>query len=183
MRTSWVGLSITTNKNKLGLNCHNSWWVGPVCLLIHLYSNIQTDKTCSLHNQHNTTMAEEISRRMRATAQQHAERVEEIFRRMRAAGQQQTERASGKWLFIYLCMHIYFCFHNSEPLYWAWGTNIDVDIFDQGNLLTHFEHCFTHKVQSRRRYFWPRQSSNTFWALFYTQSPKSTSIFLTKAIF
>ena len=41
-------------------------------------------------------MAEEISRRMRAAAQQHAERVEEIFRRMRAAGQQQTERASGK---------------------------------------------------------------------------------------
>ena len=104
LRKCWV-------ENKLGLNFCNIWWVGPVCLLIHLYPDIQTDKTCSWHNQLNTTMAEEIVRRMRAA-------------------QQQTERASGKWLLIYLFMHIYFCFYNSEPPLLGLGTNVDVDILD-----------------------------------------------------
>ena len=159
MSTSWVGLSITTNKNKPGLNFHNSWWVGPFLLAHSLVLKHPNWQDLFSHIQHNITMAEEISRRVRAAEQQQAERIEEIFRRMRAVGQQQTERASGKWLFIYLCMHIYFLF-----------SQLRTPLLSLGD-------------QYRRRYFWPRQSSKTFWALFYTQIPKSTSIFQTKAIF
>ena len=148
MRTSWVGLSITTNENKLGLNLCNIWWVGPVCLLIHLYPDIQTVYAYIF-----------------------------LFLQLRTPFIGPGDQCR-RWYFLTKTIFL----HISGTLLYT-KSDVDVDILIQDNLLTRFGHSFTHKVRRRRRYSYPRQSSNTFWALFYTQSPTSTSIFLTKAIF